>query len=146
MRRGTARRHGLARSPTVLASSVSRRRLSPMETPTCLTTVEMPRAETAKRSEAMVSEIDSSSVRRQTTMVDFVLPPRLSCSSRVSDESRHGTWSPGLHSRATTVARKLRLWLMCFVSFLRSVLLDTPSDWPPADSMPARSTRLSLPE
>jgi len=59
----------------------------------------------------MVSLSEASSVRKQTRMELLVLPPRLSSSSRVSDELRQTTKVLCLHKPATTVWRKLSDWL-----------------------------------
>ena len=75
--------------------------------------------------------------------VVYELPPSEFWSSRVSFESRYGTWLAPADgsSDMTTLPSAVRLVLMCSASFMRMPVL---SDFL-MRSEPARSTRLSLP-
>lgn len=52
----------------------------------------------------------------------FALPPKLSCSSRVSLESRYGTWGWCSTSAVITLPNVKRLWLMLPASLARTFL------------------------
>eukprot|EP00962_Isochrysis_galbana_P028783 scaffold9124_cov101-Isochrysis_galbana.AAC.12 len=107
----------------------------------------------AKRSVAIVSSMFSGSVRSVTNTAVLLHPStNESCSSRVSLESRYGTCAPPTpappeDSAATTDASAHSEVLMCLASSRRRGSLDGPSTAKDFldDSIPARSTSVSLP-